>query len=80
LPPPPPPPDGVQALVIARAFSHFLSLANCAEQKHKARARDAGAPSTRAGASASQEAVVVQSLTDLLFRGHLPEEVYHQVR
>jgi phosphoenolpyruvate carboxylase len=62
--------------VVARAYSHFLSLANAAEQKHKAHAPDRALfPDGPPG-----QALIQASISSLLAQGHTKDQVFRQVR
>jgi hypothetical protein len=64
--------------MVARAYSHFLSLANAAEQKHKARSPDSALfPDAAPG---QQRVLVESSIKDVLARGHSKDQVFEQVR
>lgn len=74
-----------EALTVARAFSHFLSLANAAEQHHRARraryhafeaaeaARESRPDPTR------QPGQIEHALQDLIARGHGPDAIFAQL-
>lgn len=64
------------ALPVARAFAHFLSLANIAEQHHRIRRRRA----YRRATSAPQPGSCEQAFSALLERGIEPARLYAAVR
>ncbi|HET9709736.1 MAG TPA: phosphoenolpyruvate carboxylase [Gemmatimonadales bacterium] len=66
-----------QALTVARAFAHFLSLANIAEQHHRLRRRR---EHQREPGAAPQQASFEDSFTRLLASGVTPEALHEQVR
>src|SRR5215831_4610771 len=66
-----------QALTVARAFAHFLNLANIAEQHHRLRRRR---EHQRAPGSAPQQASFEDSFARLLASGVTPEALHDQVR
>ena len=66
-----------QALAVARAFAHFLSLANIAEQHHRMRRRR---EYQRDAAAAPQRASFADSFSRLLASGVTPAQMYDQVR
>jgi hypothetical protein len=71
----------LQALLVARAYSHFLSLTNAAEQKHKAHAPDRALFPTASAVDATPQKVLAESsMRDLLARGNTKEQVFQQVR
>ncbi len=66
-----------QALTVARAFAHFLTLANIAEQHHRLRRRR---EHQREPGAAPQQASFEDSFTRLLGSGVTPQKLHDQVR
>src|SRR5215471_15332672 len=66
-----------QALTVARAFAHFLSLANIAEQHHRLRRRR---EHQREPGAAPQQASYADSFARLIAAGLAPETLHDQVR
>ena len=66
-----------QALTVARAFAHFLSLANIAEQHHRLRRRR---EHQREPGAAPQQQSFEDSFARLLASGVTPEVLHDQVR
>ncbi len=66
-----------RALTVARAFAHFLMLANIAEQHHRLRRRR---EHQRAPGAAPQQASFADSFSRLLASGVSPQVLHRQVR
>src|ERR1051325_3619711 len=66
-----------QALTVARAFAHFLGLANIAEQHHRLRRRR---EHQREPGAAPQPASFADSFARLIASGVTPETLHDQVR
>ena len=66
-----------QALTVARAFAHFLTLANIAEQHHRLRRRR---EHQRAPGAAPQQASFEDSFARLIASGVPPQGLHEQVR
>ena len=65
-----------EALTVARAFAHFLSLANIAEQHHRVRRRR----EYERTSGAAQDGSFQDSFARLLAAGVTPDALYEQVR
>jgi phosphoenolpyruvate carboxylase len=67
------------ALTVARAFAHFLSLANIAEQHHRVRRRRDYERTTDGGVGALQRGSFQDSFSRLLAAGVTPDALHDQV-